>query len=150
VNRFFSFLLIVGCIFSAEASVSVESHCYVKAAESVGKVAPFFLFRSYFDGELLERVGALVEYNNTGKNISLLFDDEKQGDGPASDDYRRVWLEVAGGKVVGKYVEYGTYGGNSMGNKIEYFGYKNKRPVIFRVTRIDGPCKTGFGHLVDD
>lgn len=147
MSKFFSILVFLGFMLNAEAGVNVELNCYVKATDSVGKIAPFFLFRSYFDSDLLERVGALVEYNNTGRNFSLLFDDETQGDGPASDDYRRVWLEVVGGRVVGKYVEYGTYGGNSMGNRIEYLNRKNKKPIVFRVAKIDSPCKTNGREL---
>lgn len=128
-------------VTNAKAGVGVESGCYVKSPEVAGKSAPFFFFKSYVDYDLQERVGALLEYNNSGGFISLVFFDEIQGGGAASGDYQRIWLEVAGKKISGQYVEYGTYSGNAGGNQIKYTNFKTNKVSVFRVATIDSPCK---------
>ena len=126
---------------NAKSGVDVESGCYVKTPEVAGKSSPFFLLRSYSDGDLQERVGALLSYNNSGEFMSLVFFDEIQGDGGASGDHQRIWLEVAGKKISGQYVEYGTYSGNAGGNQIKYTNFKTNKVTVFRVATIDSPCK---------
>lgn len=141
MKAFILFVVLFLGATNAKADVDVESGCYVKTPGVAGKSSPFFLLRSYFDSNLQERVGALLSYNNSGEFISLVFFDEIQGEGVASGDYQRIWLEVAGKKISGQYVEYGTYSGNTGGNQIKYTNFKTNRVMIFRVATIDSPCK---------
>ena len=63
MKSFILFAAIFLGVTNARAGVGVESGCYVKAPEVAGKSSPFFLFKSYIDYDLQERVGALLEYN---------------------------------------------------------------------------------------
>lgn len=130
-------------LLSANAGVNVESGCYVRTPEGLGKNTQFFLIQSYYDDELQGYVGAFVDYNNSKNRISLVFADEVQGDGVATGDYQRYWLEIENKKVTGQYVEYGTYSGNAGGNYIKYTNSKQKKVTLFRIATIDSPCIAG-------
>ena len=117
----------------------MESNCYEQSAASQSPKKSFFIFRSYYDNDLLQNVGAIVSYNNSQKRITLAYADEFQSN---SGDQQKVWLEILNGKINGKYVQHESIDGNPAGKLISYTNQRNNITVVYRLSTIGSPCAT--------
>lgn len=139
MKKIYCFIITLFWLLSAKANLNVESGCYVVIPEKNEKKVSFFFIRTYYDEQIQERIGALLNYNNSKEHIALVFFDEIQEES-ATTDYRRIWLEVVGKKVTGQYVEYGAYSGNGGGRHIKYTNFRTNKVATFRIAMIDAPC----------
>lgn len=140
-------LLFIGALAAlpfcvAHAGVSIESACYQGESShgAAGKASAFFRFRSYRDDDAQKYIGGIVNYKNSKSSIPVVYDDEIQAGEGSSGSFQRTWLEIINRKIVGQYVEYGDYDGNSGGRYIKYTGFKDNKTVVFRVAMNDAPC----------
>jgi hypothetical protein len=125
--------LLLAMIWSkSHAGADSDVICYKQYKPQTSRLAAL-TFRTYFDGDLKEYVSGLVIYEKSKTSIPIVFEDEQSIDSKKSGvtEYKRSWLEIVDGKVIGRYIENGSDNGNQFGRSLDYINFRNRSTVSF-------------------